>query len=105
MHTDSSLAVFREVTTVLGDSLRFFANETCRHFTTVETDREYQARQRTQARKYAKSGKKGPPTAPGGRRTKEFNLETSKAHALPDYPRHIELYGTTDSYTTQTVSR
>lgn len=49
MHTDTSLRVFRQVTALLGDALRYFANETCKRFNTVETDLEYQARNRATA--------------------------------------------------------
>ncbi|RDB17809.1 hypothetical protein Hypma_000673 [Hypsizygus marmoreus] len=54
MHTDSSLRVLRQVTKALGDGLRFFADETCRHFDTFETDGEYQAWNRAAARQAAK---------------------------------------------------
>lgn len=37
-------------------------------------------------------------------RRKFFNLETSKLHALGDYPEMIETFGTTDSVSTQNVS-
>ena len=40
----------------------------------------------------------------GSRKTKTFNLTTYKLHALGDYPNTIRQYGTTDNYTTQTVS-
>jgi hypothetical protein len=42
------------------------------------------------------------PSAPP--KKKEFNMNTTKIHSLPDYPVHIRRFGTTDSYTTQTVS-
>jgi hypothetical protein len=42
------------MTTLLGDALRYFANETCKHFKTFETDKEYQARTRATARRVAK---------------------------------------------------
>lgn len=38
------------------------------------------------------------------RQQKYFNLEMSKLHALGDYPEMIETFGTTDSFSTQTVS-
>lgn len=38
-----------------------------------------------------------------GRQRKYFNLETSKLHALGDYPEMIKTFGTTDSVSTQTV--
>lgn len=51
MHTDSSLTVFESVTTELGKALRYFAEETCGHFKTVELDSEYSARARATARR------------------------------------------------------
>ena len=60
MHTDSSLQEFRQVTTLLGEGLRYFADETCQHFQTFETDKEYQARNWTTARRLAKL----PPSLP-----------------------------------------
>ncbi|KIM42576.1 hypothetical protein M413DRAFT_408453 [Hebeloma cylindrosporum] len=54
MHTDTTLRIFRQTTTLLGDALRYFANETCKHFKTFETDKEYQARNRATARQVAK---------------------------------------------------
>jgi hypothetical protein len=38
-----------------------------------------------------------------GRPTKSFNLQTSKVHALGDYPSTIRWFGTTDSYSMQRV--
>ncbi|KIJ57965.1 hypothetical protein HYDPIDRAFT_34453 [Hydnomerulius pinastri MD-312] len=88
MHTDSTLKILDDVTILLGQHLHNFANNTCEDFETYETDREYQARAR----------------APqvGGKRRKFFNLATSKLHALGDYSAQIQLFGTTDSFTTQT---
>jgi hypothetical protein len=37
-------------------------------------------------------------------KAKNFNLSTYKWHALGDYANAIRRYGTTDSYSTQTVS-
>ena len=37
-------------------------------------------------------------------KVKHLNLTTYKYHALADYPNTIRRYGTTDNYTTQTVS-
>ena len=55
MHTDTSLKVFCHATSLLGDALRYFALETCCHFNTVETDSEYQARNRALAKRLAKA--------------------------------------------------
>jgi hypothetical protein len=38
------------------------------------------------------------------RKKKKFNISTYKFHALGDYVRTIRMFGTTDSYSTQTVS-
>jgi hypothetical protein len=38
------------------------------------------------------------------RKVKVFNISTYKLHALGDYVRTIRMFGTTDSYSTQTVS-
>ena len=43
-------------------------------------------------------------TTIGSRQPKVLNLQTYKLHALGDYPSQIWLYGTTDSFTSQTVS-
>src|ERR1700741_2407910 len=59
MHTDSTLQIFRQTTTLLADSLRYFAIETCRHFNTFETDKEYRARNRATARQLVRA----PPAA------------------------------------------
>ncbi|TFK69161.1 hypothetical protein BDN72DRAFT_878592 [Pluteus cervinus] len=90
MHTDSSIAVLKQVITYLCDSLRYFANETCKRFKTYETEREYNARRR-----------KGKGKGVDGRKPKVFSLATSKFHALPDYPDQITRFGTTDSYSTK----
>ena len=38
-----------------------------------------------------------------GRRPKVLNLSTYKLHALGDYTSQIRMFGTTDSYSTQSV--
>lgn len=91
MHTDSSVAVLKEVVENLCEALRYFANETCKRFQTYETDKEYNARRKTT---------KG---EAGGKKRRVFSLATSKFHALPDYPDQIIRFGTTDSYSTKPV--
>lgn len=50
------------------------------------------------------SHSRGQPQASNTRtRTKVLNLLTVKLHFLGDYVRHIRLFGTTDSYSTQLV--
>jgi hypothetical protein len=105
MHTDTTLDVFTDVTTSLGNSLRDFRDNTCSSFETRELERERAAWQRREE-------KKGPNGQPGSSdgpvrnvtwRPKHLNLNTYKVHALGDYPSTIRLFGTTDSYTTQWV--
>jgi hypothetical protein len=45
----------------------------------------------------------GPPLCSNTRQLKTLNLNTYKIHALGDYVTAIKTYGTTDSYTTETV--
>ena len=109
LHTDETLEVLKEVSGILGDQLRLFANETCSAFSTRELRREAESRRRRQARE----GESGmtqtqtqgvSATVVGDRRPKLLNLRTYKLHALGDYPAQIRMYGTTDSYSTQLVS-
>ena len=100
MHTDSSLEEFRTVTKALGNCLRHFAEVTCTHYNTFETDREVTARKRADARKNPGTSS----TQGSQRRPKQFSLATFKLHALGDYVDDIKRFGTTDSYTTRTVS-
>jgi hypothetical protein len=41
MHTDSSLEVFDIITVAFGQKMRSFAEETCKEFETMETDKEF----------------------------------------------------------------
>jgi hypothetical protein len=94
MHTDHTLNILDETTTVLGQQFRAFANETCPAFDTRELQREVRVRQRRQSK-----NKGGVMT----RRQKGFNLQTYKFHSLGDYAATIRKYGTCDSYTTEIV--
>jgi hypothetical protein len=40
MHTDHTLVILEELTTVLSDQLQFFTNETCSNYETFELPRE-----------------------------------------------------------------
>lgn len=68
---------------------------------------EEAARSRQKARKAAQ-GLQLPPNNPAqgndGPKTRRFNLQTYKLHALGDYVDTIRQFGTTDNYTTQSVS-
>ncbi|KAJ7581570.1 hypothetical protein C8J56DRAFT_1102833, partial [Mycena floridula] len=103
MHTDSSLAELELVTKALGNCLRHFADITCQHYKTVETDKEYSTRKRTEARAKEKSTDSAPTAEKdkSARRARTFNLETTKIHQLGYYVPYIKEFGTTDSYSTQ----
>jgi len=105
MHTDSSLEVLDIITIAFGQKLRDFAEETCKNFDTVETDKEYQARKRTEAKWESRSGGDGDESGTrSGKRSRRFNLMTPKLHFLGDYVAQIRALGTTDSFTSQIVS-
>jgi len=106
MHTDSSLEVLDIITIAFGQKLRNFAEETCKNFDTVETDKEYQARKRAEARRESRSGGDGDEESgtSSGKRSRRFNLTTPKLHFLGDYVSQIQALGTTDSFTSQIVS-
>lgn len=113
MHKESTLILMESTTTTLGKEIRRFQNVTCSAFKTRELPKETAARGRREARKQAKkvtqSMTRAPPTPsevnsqPRKRNDKTLNLATYKVHALADYVNTIRLFGTTDSYSTQTV--
>lgn len=111
MHTDMSLRLFDDTTATLGYELRRFATVTCSAFATRETQSEYDARKRAEVRRAALSDQSS--SAPlrsntlqpvAGRRPRGFNLHTIKLHFLGDYVASVRKTGTTDLYTSQTVS-
>ena len=98
LHTEQTLASFRQLTTDLGVLLRHFSMVVCSSFKTTELPRERAARIRRAANTAAESTTSG-----GGPKRKGFNLNTYKLHALGDYPQTICDRGTTDNYTSQRV--
>jgi hypothetical protein len=109
LHMDSTLSHMDSVTTVLGQELRRFVQDTCSRFKTTELPKEYAARGRRQSRKEAQNLETTLNTAPkkgaaGERRPKTLNLSVYKVHALGDYVNTIRLFGTTDSFSSQIVS-
>jgi hypothetical protein len=108
MHIDPTLDIMSDVTTSLGKSFREFKEKTCDAYHTQELQREKEAReQRDQKKKEANTGPEPSLTENGGkkkREPKQLELNTYKFHAMGDYVSTIRRYGTTDSYTTQTVS-
>ena len=106
LHTDSTVLTLKELTRSLGLQLRAFANKLCPLYDTRELPREEAARARRRAKQAAQKpgDSNAPPTArKSGPLRKVFNLLTYKLHALRDYVFHILRFGTTDSYSTQTV--
>ena len=104
LHTDETLDIFEKVTKDLCDCIRSFTSDTCSHFATKELAREAEARRRREAQQNTSRSSQPQGAVPGhGRRFKGLNLQTYKLHALADYPSQIRMYGTTDSYSTQSV--
>ena len=122
-HTDLSLNILESVTVQLGESLRNFQEKTCSAFDTKALKREKATGERqagatssTQTRKgksVKKSGKTAErtgtatatskPSTSKGRIFFFLNLNTYKDHSLGDYVETIRQYGTTDSYSTESV--
>ena len=106
LHTDSTILTLKELTRSFGTQIRAFANKLCPLYDTRELPREEAARVRRRAKKAAQKGSDAnvpSSTGKSGRLQKLFDLITYKLHALGDYVAHIIRFGTTDSYSTQTV--
>jgi hypothetical protein len=102
LHTDTTLRFLETSTTRLGKCMRKFKSYTCKAFQTKELPHEETARRRRKAA-MDPAGQQAAGTS-SDPRTKTLNLQTYKWHALGDYASTIRRYGTTDSYSTQTVS-
>ena len=103
MHTDETLTLLDSITGLLGRGLCRFQQKTCAAFDTQELKREAERRQR-RGQKNTAGNSTTLATSQATRRKKAFNLQTYKLHALGDYVSSICKYGTTDSYSTETVS-
>jgi len=101
LHTDTTLGFLETSTTRLGKALRHFDVGVCSDFHTVELPQEETARRRRMAKADPK-GKQKPEESQ--KKKKCLNLTTYKLHALGDYADTIRQYGTSDNYSTQTVS-
>ena len=102
MHSDESLNKLDLALKKLAAEIHRFQKRTCDAFKTQELPSEVAARHRRQESQI-KSG--GPTSSTSSTaRPKSFNILTYKFHALGDYSSSIRMFGTTDSYTTQTVS-
>ena len=99
MHTESTLDIMERLTMRLAEQMRKFTSETCPAFVTKELRREAESRRRRQGPAKATHS---PPS--DVRQPKTLNLQTYKIHALGDYPNQIRMFGTTDSFSTQSAS-
>ena len=104
LHTDETLAVLDILTERLGSRLRHFQRKTCAAFDTRELKREVERRQRRESNNQT-GNSTATPIAQETRRSKTFNLQTYKLHALGDYSSSICKFGTTDSYSTEPVRK
>jgi len=102
MHTQATLDHLGSLTNEYGRLMRSFRDLTCSQFTTKELQREVDARKWAQQRAQARGSSKGVKSI-SERRKKTFNLFTPKFHALGDYVHTIQMFGTTDLYSTQVV--
>lgn len=122
MHTDTTLDLLQTATDLFQQDIRVFRDTVCAEHTTMELPREVRARARKQAREAglpipefhptspttpsANSSARAPTgstTTPTGRKQKSLNLNTYKFHALGEYASAIRMFGTFDSYSTQSV--
>ena len=106
MHTDDMLEVIEGVSRRLGNQLHIFVNATCPVFSTQELLCEVESCRRHQAWEGECDQNhtcRMLTTVAGGHCPMVMNLSTYKLHALGDYPTQIQMYGTTDSYLTQSV--
>jgi hypothetical protein len=96
LHHDLILQFLDYTTVRLGAQMRLFSRDTCDTTVTRELAKEAEARSRREG------GGKGKGTA--SRKPRKLGIFTIKFHVLGDYSAVIRQYGTTDSYSTETVS-
>jgi hypothetical protein len=108
LHTTGSLEAFKATRQELGQALRLFNSDVCGLYTTRELPRETAARERREARAVQKAIEQGrPPPAKSTDSTQKavaFPMNTFKLHGTTHLPEDICVYGTSDNYSTQTVS-
>jgi hypothetical protein len=107
LHTESTLNELENSATRLGNLLRIFKIDVCSAYATRDLPSEEAARGRRQAAKAQKAGGGAqPPTKPAAivSKFRDFNMETYKLHAFPDYPASIRAYGVTENTSTKNVS-
>ncbi|PBK84332.1 hypothetical protein ARMGADRAFT_1048265 [Armillaria gallica] len=103
VHTESPLRVFEHLTWLLGSFMRKFKREVD-GIDTHEILKEHDARAQCDISNMKTSRTKNPKgKISTAKLKKKFNLSTYKYHAIGDYPEMIHAFGTTDSYSTQSV--
>lgn len=100
IHTDTTLAQFKTLTTALGQILCHFQNTVCAFYDTFKLPPEEAARGH-QSASLAKKGKALGNAA--GKRWKNFSMATYKLHSLGNYLMYARLFGPSDNYSTQLV--
>jgi hypothetical protein len=107
MHSTTTVTVLDGVTRILGQLLRRFNDHVCPKYNTRETPSEMKKRTR---RIVSEAAKKNPEQSANLKiaekvapMKKNFNLAAYKPHALGHYSSWIRRFGTSDSYSTQTV--
>ncbi|KAI0309441.1 hypothetical protein OF83DRAFT_65518 [Amylostereum chailletii] len=101
LHTDTTLAFFREVTQDLGDSVRKFEKIVCSIYDTRELPHKTAACGRRHAALIKKHPSTGVPVNLAATH-KSLNLSTYKWHSLGHYPTSVPWFGTSDNGSTQT---
>jgi hypothetical protein len=124
VHIDDTLQLLDIATSAIGAQLRDFRDTICVKYDTHELSKEMLARRRRNSQKI-RIGETTTEIQEGGnahmsssslrtnntrnhsetRKQRKFNLNTYKFHAMGDYVESIKRFGTTDSYSTETVSR
>ena len=108
LHTDTTLDLLERSTTALGQNLRRFVVRVCEDFATQDLPQEESARGRRIAAINEKARMNSNTSQSQSVKTKkrrQFNLKMYKLHSLGDYVESIKRFGTTDSYSTQLVSK
>lgn len=114
MHTETTVQDLEASTTRLGQVLRDFQRNVCEKLGEtydLPSEEAARGRRRAAAAEKRKGGKRNLATASESkntskstRRPRTFQLNTVKFHSLGGYAKAIRLHGTTDNYSTQTVS-
>jgi hypothetical protein len=100
LHSDQTLELLDNSTVQIGKEFRSMNNRTCPAFATWELRREVDARKRRQKNKTTNSRV----SEADGPLPKSFNLQIYKYHSLGDYVKTIRRFGTTDWFSTESVS-